>query len=125
MLDEKLLECLAHPSDGSLAIVTHDGKNAHIANTWNSYVVVTKDDRLLIPVGGMVLTEANIAKDPTVQLSIVSRNVDGMYYKGCGFLVVAKAKIVDSGDEFLAMKKDYPWARAILEANVESTKQTL
>lgn len=125
MLDKTLLECLNHPLDGSLSIVTHDGKEAHVANTWNSYVTVTDDDRLLLPVGGMAKTQQNLEIDPVVKLSIANREVQGMYYKGCGFLVVGKANISDSSEEFKVMKKNFPWARATMEIIIDSIKQTL
>ena len=57
MLNEKLLEVLSHPADGEVAIVTQGIDGPHVVNTWNSYVSITPDGRMLIPAGRMNKTE--------------------------------------------------------------------
>jgi len=59
MIPEKLTEVLKH--DGVVAIATMGQDGPHMVNTWNSYVRITNDERILIPVGYMHRTEANIA----------------------------------------------------------------
>ncbi len=55
MLNEKLLEVISH--EGVVAIVSCSNNEAHVVNTWNSYVVATEDGRLLIPAAGMRRTQ--------------------------------------------------------------------
>lgn len=125
MLNEKLLEILSHPSDGEVAIVTQGQDGPHVVNTWNSYVNVTQENKLLIPVGGMKQTETNLNQDNKVQLTIGNREVQGKMYKGAGFLVTGTADITDHGTEFDMMKEKFPWARATMEVAVNTAEQTL
>jgi len=125
MLNEKLLEILSHPADGEVAIVTQGTDGIHVVNTWNSYVNITPDGRILIPVGGMNKTEKNIAENQLVKLTIGNREVQGLNYKGAGFLIIGTAKFAKDGTEFNMMKAKFTWIRAILEITIETTVQTL
>ena len=49
MIPEKLREVLKQ--DGVVAIATLGQEGPHLVNTWNSYIKITSDGRLLIPVG--------------------------------------------------------------------------
>lgn len=75
MIPEKLLEVLKH--DGVVAIATLGQEGPHMVNTWNSYIQITDDDRLLIPVGYMHRTEANITDNNQVLLTLGSSKVAG------------------------------------------------
>jgi len=125
MLDAILLQVLSHPSDGIVAIVTQGPTEPHVVNTWNSYVRISGEDRLLIPVGGMQQTEANLQHDNRVKLTIGSREIEGRIYKGTGFLISGTARILSGGPEVEEMEKTYPWLRAVLEVTIESCRQTL
>ncbi|TGE34371.1 pyridoxamine 5'-phosphate oxidase family protein [Desulfosporosinus sp. Sb-LF] len=125
MLNEKLLEVLAHPADGEVAIVTQGEDGPHVVNTWNSYVHVTEDDRLLIPVSRMHNTEKNIERDNRVKLTIGSREVQGTRYKGTGFLITGTAKVVKEGPEFDMTKERFSWPRAVLEITIDKVVHTL
>ncbi|HZK94328.1 MAG TPA: pyridoxamine 5'-phosphate oxidase family protein [Prolixibacteraceae bacterium] len=125
MLNEKLLEILAHPADGEVAIVTQGIDGPHVVNTWNSYVNVTPDGRMLIPAGGMNKTEKNIGENQLVKLTIGNREVQGLNYKGAGFLISGTARFAEDGPEFNLMKAKFVWARAVLERTIEAAKQTL
>ena len=46
--------------DGVVAIATLGPDGPHMVNTWNSYLKISPDGRLLIPAGYMHKTEANI-----------------------------------------------------------------
>ncbi len=124
MLDQKLREILAHPSDGAVAIVTQGADGPHVINSWNSYAWL-KDDRLLFPAGRMLQTEENIKTDPKVKLTISSREVAGKTYKGAGFLLCGTARFLKEGPSFETVKARFPWARAVLEITVNFQKQTL
>ena len=125
MLNEKFLEVLSHPVDNIAAIVTQGENGAHVVNTWNSYVKVTPEEKLLIPVGGMNKTEKNIKGDNRIKLTIGNREVQGKMYKGSGFLITGTGKFITEGPEFMMMKEKFPWVRAVLEVAVDSLTQTL
>lgn len=125
MLNKTLLEVLSHPSDGVVAIVTQGSDEPHVVNTWNSYIQVTSDDKLLIPAGFMNKTENNIANNNRVQLTIGSREVQGKMYKGTGFRIKGTARFLKDGAEFKMMKEKFDWARAALEITIENAIQTI
>lgn len=85
MIAEKLLEILKH--EGVVAIATLGTDGPHLVNTWNSYLKISADGRVLIPAGGMHRTEANIAHDPNVLITLGSRMVQGLRGPGAGFLI--------------------------------------
>ena len=123
MIPEKLLEVLKQ--DGVVAIATLGQDGPHLVNTWNSYIKVTSDERLLIPVGYMHRTEANIAFNNQVLLTMGSSKVAGNMGPGTGFLVKGTAAIAASGADFEEIKVKFPWARAVLAVSIASATQTL
>ena len=125
MFDATLLQVLSHPSDGIVAIVTQGKTEPHVVNTWNSYITISGENKLLIPVGGMNRTETNLQLDNRVKLTVGSREIEGLRYKGTGFLISGTARMVTKGPEVEEMKKAYPWLRAVLEVTVGSCRQTL
>jgi hypothetical protein len=125
MLNEKLLEVLSHPADGEVAIVTSGIDGPHVVNTWNSYVSITSDGKMLIPAGRMNKTEKNVEGNNHIKLTIGSREVQGLSYKGSGFLITGKAKFVKDGPGFKMIKEKFSWARAALEITIETAVQTL
>lgn len=123
MIPEKLKEVLKH--EGVVAIVTNGSKGVHVSNTWNSYLFVTPGERILIPVGGMNITESNIKDNNRVLITLGSREVQGFHSKGTGFLITCSANFLYSGNEYDQVKQNFPWIRAVLEITPESIKQTL
>ncbi|NLX18802.1 MAG: pyridoxamine 5'-phosphate oxidase family protein [Desulfobulbus sp.] len=123
MIPEKLLDVMQH--EGVVAIVTQGENEPHLVNTWNSYLTLSTDHRLLIPAGGMHTTEANIANNPNVLLTVGSREVSGMRGPGTGFLIRGKAAFVTSGPDYDGMKAKFAWMRAVLAITIESVTQTL
>lgn len=125
MIDKKLIEVLATPPDAALAIVTQGLNGPHVVNSWNSYVQVTNEGKLLIPAGRMGETEKNIERDNKVKLTITNREVQGKTYKGTGFLINGSAAFTKEGPDFDLIKAKFPWARAALTIIIESAEQTL
>ena len=123
MIPEKMLEVLK--KDGVVAIATLGKDGPHMVNTWNSYIRVTKDERLLIPAGYMHLTEANIATNNNVLLTMGSSKVAGINGPGTGFLIKGTAAFLTSGPDFDATKAIFQWARAALAVTITSVTQTL
>jgi hypothetical protein len=123
MFPEKLLEVLKHA--GVVAIATQGQDGPHLVNTWNSYIQIPDGSRMLIPAGYMHETEANIARDNRVLLTIGSHEVAGKLGPGTGFLVKGSAAFVSSGPDFERIKAKYAWARAAVVVTVASATQTL
>lgn len=123
MIPEKMLDILKH--EGVVAIVTQGESGAHLVNTWNSYLKVTEDERLIFPAGGMYITEANINQNDKVLMTIGSREVEGLHSPGAGFLLNGKAAFIKHGNEFDEIKQRFPWARAAVEIKLEFITQTL
>lgn len=123
MIPEKLLEVLKQ--DGVVAIATLGQEGPHMVNTWNSYVQITADGRLLIPAGYMQQTEANIAFNDNVLITLGSSKVAGNMGPGTGFLIKGTAAFISSGPDFDVMKKRFAWARAVVAVTIASVTQTL
>jgi hypothetical protein len=123
MIPEKLMEIMKQ--DGVVAIATLGEDGPHMVNTWNSYLRTTEDGRLLIPVGYMHRTEANIAFNPEVLITMASSKIKGLHGPGAGFLIKGKAEFVTSGPEFDVLKAKFQWLRATMVVTIESAAQTI
>ncbi len=123
MLNEKLLQVISH--EGVVTIVSWNNIEPHIANTWNSYVNATPDDRILIPAGGMQRTQENVEQNNNVKVSLGSKEVIGFQYPGAGFNIEGTAKFLESGSDFDMMKEKFPWLTRVLEITVSSAKQMI
>ena len=122
-LSDKFLEVLQH--EGIVSIVSW-GVEPHVVNTWNSYLVVTEDERILIPAYGFRKTEKNVNVNSNVKLTLGSKNVLGYKdYQGTGFLINGTAKYIGSGDEFDFMKNKFSFLTRVLEITVDTAKQML
>ena len=122
MIPEKMLEVLKQ--DGVVAIATLGQDGPHLVNTWNSYIRVSADGRLLIPAGYMHRTEANIAFNPEVLITLGSSKVQGLHGPGAGFLIKGKGAFAASGPDFDALKSRFEWLRATLVVTPDSVTQT-
>lgn len=123
MIPEKLLQVLK--LEGVVSIVTMGATAPHVVNTWNSYIQLTEDDHILIPVGGMIQTETNVERNPDVLITLGAREVDGFRGPGTGFLIQGTASFLNSGQLFDLVHKKYPWVRAVLEVSDVYATQTL
>jgi hypothetical protein len=124
MLTEKFYDVLKN--EGVVSIVSWGNDEPHIVNTWNSYLVVTPDERILIPAYAMRRTEKNVEVNNKVKLALGSREVMGHNdYQGTGFVVEGTAKYIESGSEFDMMKEKFSFLTRVLEVTVTSAKQML
>ena len=121
-IPEKLREVLK--KDGVVAIATLGEDGPHMVNTWNSYVRLSDDGRMLIPAGFMNQTEANVAFNPEVLITLGSSKVQGLHGAGAGFLIKGKGKFITSGPDFDFMKAKFSWLRATLAVTIDSATQT-
>jgi len=123
MIPEKLQEVMKN--DGVVAIVTLGEDGPHMVNTWNSYIQVSEDGRLLIPAGYMNKTETNVAHNNQVLLTLGSSKVMGNNGPGTGFLIKGTAEFIAEGPDFDLIKVQFSWARAALAVTIDSATQTL
>ena len=115
MISEKMKEILQH--EGVVAIATQGSEGPHLVNTWNSYLQITPTGTMLVPVGGMNTTEANLRRDPRVLVTLGSREVAG--------LIRGTATIHASDEALDLVKPRYVWARGVLKITITSVTQTI
>lgn len=123
MFTENFFEVLNH--QGVVSIVTCANNEAHVVNTWNNYLVIVDENKILIPAAAMLNTEENINANPKVKLTIGSHEVMGYRYMGTGFLLEGSAKFLKDGEHFNMMLEKFPFLTRVLEVTVSSCKQTL
>lgn len=123
MISVKMLDVLKN--EGVVAIVSQGKNGPHVVNTWNSYIKITEDKRIIAPVGGMKVTESNIQENNNILMTIGSREVEGFHSMGTGFLITASASFAHEGSDYEHMKQSFPWARAIIVITPETITQTL
>ena len=124
MLPEKFYEVLKH--EGVVSIVSWGASEPHINNTWNSYLVIKDNDKILIPAAGLHSTEEDIKENNKVKVTLGSREVMGFNnYQGTGFRLEGTARFISSGSDFDMMKEKFPFLNRVLEVTVESSKQLL
>jgi len=122
-LSEKFFEVTAH--EGVVSIMSW-GVEPHLVNTWNSYLVVTDDERILIPAYGFRKTQKNIEVNHKVKISLGSKDVLGYKdYPGTGFIIDGSARYLESGEEYDMMKGKFSFLTRVLEITVDSAKQML
>jgi predicted pyridoxine 5'-phosphate oxidase superfamily flavin-nucleotide-binding protein len=122
-IPDTLLEVLT--KDGVVAIATLGPDGPHMVNTWNTYVRVSDDGRLLIPAGYFHKTQANIEFNNKVLVTLGSIKVRGLNGPGTGFLIKGTATFLTAGPEFDATKSLFAWARAVLAIKIDFATQTL
>ena len=124
MLTEKFFDVLK--KEGVVSIVSWSIDEPHVVNTWNSYLVVTSDERILIPAYAMRRTEKNVNQNNKVKIALGSKEVLGYNdYQGTGFVIEGTAKYLESGSEFDMMKEKFSFLTRVLEITVTSAKQML
>ena len=122
MIPETLQQILKQ--DGVVAIATLGQDGPHLVNTWNSYIRITEDGRLLIPAGYMHRTEANVTFNPEVLITIGSSKVQGLHGPGAGYLIKGQAAFITSGPDFELLKAKFSWLRATLAVTPDTVTQT-
>lgn len=124
MLSEKFYECLKY--DGIVTIGTCSPDNqVHIVNTWNKYIIVTEDEKVLMPAYGMRKTEKNAKENPRVEVTLGSHEVMGYKTMGTGMLLVGTVEFLKEGELFDVMKEKCSFANRVLVFTPESCKQTI
>jgi len=124
MLTEKFYEVINN--EGVVSIVSWGTGEPHVVNTWNTYLVVTEDERILIPAYAMRKTEKNTLQNTHIKMALGSKEVKGFNdYQGTGFVIEGEGRFIDSGIEFDRMKEKFSFLTRVLEITVKSAKQML
>jgi hypothetical protein len=122
-LSEKFLEVIKH--EGVVSIMSW-GVEPHLVNTWNSYLVITEDERILIPAYGFRKTQKNVDVNNKVKIALGSKEVLGYKdYPGTGFIIEGTASYLESGEEFDKMKSKFSFLTRVLEITVDKATQML
>ena len=122
-LSETFLEVIKH--EGVVSIMSW-GVEPHLVNTWNSYLVVTEDERILIPAYGFRKTQKNVDVNNKVKMALGSKKVLGYKdYPGTGFMIEGSARYIESGEEYDRMKSKFSFLTRVLEITVDQAKQML
>lgn len=123
MFNDKFKEVIR--KEGVVSIVSCADGEAHVVNTWNSYIVIPDENRILLPAWAMRETEKKVDKNNNVLLTIGSKEVEGRMGQGTGFLIKGTAKFISSGPEYDMMKNKFSFLTRVLEITVTSVKQTI
>ena len=123
MFSNKFLDVISH--EGVVAIVSCADNEAHVVNTWNTYLHITDDERILLPAWAMRKTEKKVIKNNNVLLTVGSKEVEGKMGPGTGFLVKGTARYISSGPEWDMMKEKFSFMTRVFEITVESINQTV
>ena len=123
ILSEKFLEVIKH--EGVVSIMSW-GVEPHLVNTWNSYLVITEDERILIPAYGFRKTQKNVDVNNKVKIALGSKDVLGYKdYPGTGFIIEGTASYIESGAEYDMMKSKFSFLTRVLEITVDKATQML
>lgn len=123
MFSETFKEVLG--KEGVVAIVSCADGEAHVVNTWNSYLAMADENRLLIPAWKMRKTEEKVGKNAKVLLTVGSREVQGRMGPGTGFYLEGTARFLKEGPEYDMMKGRFSFVTRVLEVTVTAIKQTI
>lgn len=123
MFDERFMMVVG--KEGVVSIVSCSNDEAHVVNTWNSYLVFPGESRILIPVYGMRNTQQKVEKNNNVLLTLGTKEVEGKMGPGTGYFIKGTAKFMKAGQEFDMVKEKFSWANRVLEITVSSVKQTI
>ncbi len=106
-----------------VAIATSGDDGPHLVATWGDYITIQDGQVLLVPAGGYRKTEANLRRDPRVQVLIASREVPRANGQGQGCVLSGTGELQSSGPFLETAKAKFPWARGVLVVRVEDVRE--
>jgi hypothetical protein len=124
ILNDVFYECVRHDGIVSVCSSSQEGKG-HIANTWNKYLMITDDEKILIPCFGFHATEKNVQIDTEIEVIIGSHEVQGKMGMGAGFLLKGKAEFQSDGVLYKKMHAKCAFANRVLVFTPTFCKQTI
>lgn len=123
MFTDKFMEVVG--KEGVVSIVSCANNEAHVVNTWNSYLRIPEDGKILLPAWAMRKTEKNTLENNKLLLTVGSKEVEGRMGQGCGFYLEGTANFITSGEVYDKMKAEYGFLTRVLEVTVTELKQTV
>lgn len=124
IFDRKFYACVAH--DGIVAVCSSSAMGkGHVVNTWNKYLIITEDEKIMIPCFGFRETEKNVQHNPEIELTIGSHEVSGKVGMGTGFLLKGTAEFKHDGALFEMMHQKCTFANRVLIFTPVSCTQTV
>ena len=124
LLPQKFYDVLNQ--EGVVSIVSWGEGEPHVVNTWNSYLVITEDEHILIPAYGMRKTEKNVNVNNRLKITLGSKDVMGFNdYQGTGFIIEGTAAYIESGETYNMMKEKFSFLTRVLDVTVTSIKQKI
>ncbi len=120
---EKFMEVIKY--EGAVSLVTWSTLGVNVSNTWNSYLRVPRDGRILIPAAGMKKTEKNVELNKDVKVTLGTKEVQGLWGPGAGFLLEGQAEFIYEGAEFELMKEAFPFLSRVIAIDVNKIVQTV
>lgn len=123
MFNDTFKEVLTH--NGVVSITTWAENSAHVSNTWNSYLQLKDENRILIPAAWLNRTEKNINLNEDIILTLGSPEVQGKMGMGTGFVIYGTAKFLKEGEDFDMMKEKFPFLTRVLEVTAATVTQTI
>ena len=123
MFNESFIEVLNH--EGVVSVTSWANEKVHVANTWNSYLFLTADNRILIPAAWFNKTQKNVDVQNKVIVTLGSHQVQGKMGMGTGFAVDGTAKFLTEGADYDMMKEKYSFLTRVLEITPEKVRQTI
>lgn len=123
MFSESFLEVLKH--EGVVSVTSWANGNVHVANTWNSYLQITDDNRILIPAAWFNKTQKNVDVQNKIIMTLGSHDVQGKMGMGTGFVVDGTANFLTEGSDFDRMKEKFSFLTRVLEIKADGVRQTI
>jgi hypothetical protein len=123
MFNDTFREVLTH--NGVVSVTSWAENNAHVANTWNDFLVIKDDNKLLIPAAGFNETEKNVNKNSRVIVTLGSPEVEGTIGMGTGFVIDGTATFLTAGEDFEIMKEKFSFLTRVMEITAASVTQTI
>lgn len=124
MMNEKFRDVLNH--EGVVTLVTNGSEGVHLVNTWNSFIILTEDGKLLIPAYAMRRTEKNILAGSEIHFSLGTKEVEGYNaYQGTGFVGKGTGRFLSEGTTFDLMKDKFSFLTRVLEITPLDCKQMI
>ena len=123
MFSESFLEVLKH--EGVVSVTSWANGNVHVVNTWNSYLQITDDNRILIPAAWFNKTQKNVDVQNKIIMTLGSHEVQGKMGMGTGFVVDGTANFLTEGSDFDRMIEKFSFLTRVLEIKADSVRQTI
>ncbi|WP_257308405.1 pyridoxamine 5'-phosphate oxidase family protein [Geothrix fuzhouensis] len=110
-------------AEGSATFLTNGADGPHLVATWQSYLEVVDDETLAFPAGGYRVTEANLARDPSVQMIIADKRSPAG--PAIGFRLTGAAEVQSGNALHERLKVKYSWCRGVVVMHVKHLERIL